>query len=560
MSRFKSLLLGAGLLAGLLNFAVTGAALAEAPNVDIRNGMQTPPADQRVALVIGNSNYQIAPKLANPGNDAQSMAQLLNSAGFEVTQATDLTRSDMVKVVQDFSARVAERGPGTVAMIYYAGHGVQVAGENYLLPVDAKIASPSDLDGNSVRLVDVIGTLESIPSRMRIVVLDACRNNPFPEINDAGRGLAIVDAPRGSIVGYSTAPGMEAQDGDGNHSPYTSAFLNVAREPNLPIEQLFKRVRLEVNNTTSGKQTPWESSSLTSDFYFFGDTALAAGRAPDRRPIMQTAANLPSRSVRQAYDYVLSEGSPEYYEEFIRLYPHDPLCDHIRLLLDNLRMATAWHKAVVANSPFAYKTFHDNYSNSPYAKSALKLQVAPKSVPLMQFTHLAKQSPNFKPGNIGNSSILGISKHNLGAQAHMPVPSKIITLPAKGTATNNPINGINNGKTGKITTLPGKLTGNSNGIGGKATTLPGKINPIPVNAGNNNSKVGKVTTLPPRIHNNPIRVTKPITTRPMTTRPMMTTAPRRFSSGMGGGGFSQRFGSSPSRSSFGGSFGGGFRR
>ncbi|KRR07186.1 caspase family protein [Bradyrhizobium valentinum] len=557
MSRFKPTLLRAGLLASLLIFG-TSTAFAEAPNADIRTGMQTPPADQRVALVIGNSNYQSAPKLANPGNDAQSMAQLLNSAGFEVTRATDLTRSDMVKVVQDFSARVAERGPGTVAMIYYAGHGVQVAGENYLLPVDAKISSPSDLDGNSLRLVDLMGTLESISSRMRIVVLDACRNNPFPEINDAGRGLAIVDAPNGSIVGYSTAPGMEAQDGDGNHSPYTSAFLNIAREPNLPIEQLFKRVRLEVNNTTNGRQTPWESSSLTSDFYFFGDTAVAASRAPDRRPIMQTAANLPSRSVRQAYDYVLSEGSPEYYEEFIRLYPHDPLCDHIRVLLGNLKVAKAWHKAVLANSPFAYKTFHDNYSNSPYAKSALKLHVAPKAVPLMQFTHLAKQSPKFKPVNIGNSPALGISKHNLGAHAHMPGTSKIVTLPAKGVTTNNPINsGNNNGNTGKVTTLPGKLnpTGNNNS-NGKVTTLPGKINPIPVNAGNNSSKVGKVTTLPPRIHNNPIRVTKPITTRPMMTRPMMNTAPRQFSGGMGGGGFSQRMAGSPSR----GSFGGGFRR
>ncbi|MCK1642814.1 caspase family protein [Bradyrhizobium sp. 157] len=558
MSRFKSLLLGAGLLAGLLNFAVTGAALAEAPNVDIRNGMQTPPADQRVALVIGNSNYQIAPKLANPGNDAQSMAQLLNSAGFEVTQATDLTRSDMVKVVQDFSAKVAERGPGTVAMIYYAGHGVQVAGENYLLPVDAKIASPSDLDGNSVRLVDVMGTLESIPSRMRIVVLDACRNNPFPEINDAGRGLAIVDAPRGSIVGYSTAPGMEAQDGDGNHSPYTSAFLNVAREPNLPIEQLFKRVRLEVNNTTSGKQTPWESSSLTSDFYFFGDTAVAAGRAPDRRPIVQTAANLPSRSVRQAYDYVLSEGSPEYYEEFIRLYPHDPLCDHIRLLLGNLRMATAWHKAVVANSPFAYKTFHDNYSHSPYAKAALKLQVAPKAVPLMQFTHLAKQSQTFKPGNIGNSATLGISKGNLnghlGAHGHMPVPSKIVTLPAKGVSPITPASGgNNNGNPGKITTLPGKIKPAPINAGnpGKVTTLPGKINANPVNNGN----TGKVTTLPGRINSNPVRVVNKPT---ITNRPVITNTPRHFSGGMGGRTFSPRFAASPSRSSFGGM--GSFRR
>jgi hypothetical protein len=456
------------------------------------------------------------------------VAQLLNSAGFEVTQATDLARSEMVRVVQDFSAKVAERGPGTVAMVYYAGHGVQVAGENYLLPVDAKIASPSDLDGNSLRLVDLMGTLESIQSRMRIVVLDACRNNPFPEVNDTGRGLAIVDAPNGSIVGYSTAPGMEAQDGDGNHSPYTSAFLNIAREPNLPIEQLFKRIRLEVNTTTKGKQTPWESSSLTSDFYFFGDTAVASGRAPDRRPIMQAAANLPSRSARQAYDYVLSEGSPEYYEEFIRLYPHDPLCDHIRLLLGNLLVAKAWHKAVLANSPFAYKTFYDNYSNSPYAKSALYLQGAPKAVPLMQFTHLAKQSPMYKPGNIGHMPALGISKGNLGPQPHMPT-SKIVNLPAKGMTTNNLGNGRNN-------------IGNM----GKATTLPGKIKPGSVNAGNS---TGKFSRMSDRIHNNPMRVSN---------RQTFNTAPRHFNGGMGRGRFSQSFAAGPSRSSFArGSFGGG---
>jgi hypothetical protein len=563
MSRFKSSLLCAGLLASLFGFAHT-AAFAEAPSADIRNGMQSPPpADQRVALVIGNSNYQTAPKLTNPGNDAQSVAQLLNSAGFEVIQATDLTRSDMVRAVQDFSDKVAVRGPGAVAMIYYAGHGVQLAGENYLLPVDAKISSPSDLAGNSLRLVDVMGTLESIPSRMRIVVLDACRNNPFPEINDAGRGLAIVDAPRGSIVGYSTAPGMEAQDGDGNHSPYTSAFLNVAREPNLPIEQLFKRVRLEVNNTTNGRQTPWESSSLTSDFYFFGDTAVAATRAPDRSPIIQTASNLPSRSVRQAYDYVLSEGSPEYYQEFIRLYPHDPLCDRIRVLLGNLLLAKAWHKAVLANSPVAYKAFQDSYGNSPYAKAALKLQVQPKAVPLMQFTHLAKSSPNFKPGNGGIAPNLGISKNNLGAHAHMPVPSKIITLPAKGT-TINPINGgNNNGNPGKVTGLPTKVNvnpanvGNNNGtvgkvttLPGKVTTLPGKINANPVNAGNKNGTVGKVTTVPGRMNVNPIRVQ---------SKPVITTAPRNVSSGIGGGNSGGRFvTTTQSRGSFGGN--GGFKR
>jgi caspase domain-containing protein len=531
MSRFKSTLLRAGLLASLLSFG-TGAAFAEAPNADIRTGMQTPPDEQRVALVIGNANYQTAPRLANPGNDAQSMSQLLNSAGFEVTQATDLTRKDMVRVVQDFTAKVAERGPGTVAMIYYAGHGVQIEGENYLLPVDAKISSPYDLDGNSLRLVDLMGTLDAISSRMRIVVLDACRNNPFPEVSDAGRGLAIVDAPNGSIVGYSTAPGMEAADGDGNHSPYTSAFLNIAREPNLPIEQLFKRVRLEVNHATRGRQTPWESSSLTSDFYFFGDTAVAAGREPDRRPILQMAANLPSRSVRQAYDYVVSEGSAEYYEEFIRLYPNDPLCDDIRVLHYNLKVAKAWHKAVLANSPFAYKTFHENYSTSLYAPAALKLYGAPKAVPLMQFTHLAKQSPSYKHGNFGPSFAHNNSGGGAGPFQHMP-----------GHGASKPF---------------------GNGNMSKMGPLSGKNGHSPFNAGNRGGNNGKFSGMPGRFNNNPMRGGN---------KHMFGGGPRHFGGGMGGGRFSQRFSSGPSRMSFarggfgggrlfggGRSFGGGFRR
>jgi hypothetical protein len=519
MFRFKPSHLGASLLAGLLSFAAAGAAFAEAPTADIRNGMQTPPADQRVALVIGNSNYQSAPKLANPGNDAQSMSQLLNSAGFEVTRATDLTRADMVRVVQDFTAKVAERGPGTVAMVYYAGHGVQVEGENYLLPIDAKISSSYDLDGNSLRLVDLMGTLDAITSRMRIVVLDACRNNPFPQASDAGRGLAIVDAPNGSIVGYSTSPGMEAADGDGSHSPYTSAFINNAREPNLPIEQLFKRVRLDVNHATRGRQTPWESSSLTSDFFFFGDTAVATGRAPDRSPIVQMAANLPSRSVRQAYDYVVSEGSPEYYEEFIRLYPNDPLCEEIRVLYYHLTVAKAWHKAVLANSPFAYKTFHENYSNSPYAPAALKLYGAPKLVPLMQFTHMAKQSPSYKHGNFGSSFA-----HNKGGGG------LIQHMPSRGASKP-----FGNGNMGKMGGLPG---GNKQG---------------PVNAGNR----GKFSKMPGRFNNNPMRTGN---------RQMFGSGQRHFGGGMGNR-FSQRFSAGPSRMSFarggfggGRSFGGGFGR
>ena len=479
MLRFKSSLFCVALLAGLLGFAhraafaqTTAQAIAHPPpraltqlqttatNGDDKTQAAVQGPEQRVALVIGNSNYQNAAQLTNPGNDAQSMAEFLNAAGFEVISATDLTQNDMIRVVQDFSAKIAARGPGTVAMIYYAGHGVQLEGENYLIPIDAKVTSPTELVNDSLRLVDIMATLEAIPSRARIVVLDACRNNPFPATDDAGRGLAIVDAPNGSIVGYSTAPGTEAQDGNDGHSPYTSAFLRLAREPNLPIEQLFKRVRLDVNHATIGEQTPWESSSLTGEFYFFGDTAAAATQAAAHGPVIQMASNLPMRSVRQAYDYVLSEGSPAYYQEFIQMFPRDPLCDRIRVLLAHLLQAAAWHEAVLANSPLAYKTFYDKYSSSPYALSALKLQARPKAMPLLQPTHLIvpqQLEPTLK--------FSGTPKYNLNVRPGVPFgqghgntgaavgnsPAKIVALPAP---THTAPNGGTIGKS-----LPGDGTG-----------------------------------------------------------------------------------------------------
>ncbi|MGJ4926303.1 caspase family protein [Bradyrhizobium sp. HKCCYLS2038] len=402
--------------------------------------------EPRVALVIGNGSYQNAPPLENPDNDAHAVAKLLNSAGFEVITATDLTQTEMLKVVQDFSSRVAAHGPNAVAMVYYAGHGVQLAGENYLIPIDARISAPSDLTTSTIRLVDLMATLDAVPSRLRIVVLDACRNNPFPAVNDAGRGLAIVDAPNGSIVGYSTSPGEEALDGRGEHSPYTQAFLNLARQPNQPIEQLFKRIRLQVNQTTDGRQTPWESSSLTSDFTFFGDTLVAAARPADNAPVVQMAANLPSRSVRQAYDYVLSENRPQYYREFIELYPRDPLADRIRALLAGLVQAVAWHQTVLANSPAAYKSFSDSYADSPYAPVAIRLQVQPRTIPVLQPSRLMVP-PHMVPV---------MRPLNGGVQVR---PAPLPNLPTKNLPPTVVTNGkpINNTVPGKV--LDGRLSG-----------------------------------------------------------------------------------------------------
>jgi hypothetical protein len=436
-SSFRSWLAGAGLVAALFGFA-QGAAFAQTRTAEL-DRIQAPPqalpaAEQRVALVIGNSKYQNTEPLANPDNDAQSVAELLNAAGFEVIAATDLGQNDMIKVVQDFSAKIAERGPDTVAMVYYAGHGVQVAGENYLIPVDAKITSPTDLVNNSLRLVDVMATLESIPSRLRIVMLDSCRTNPFPNIVDDGRGLAIVDAPLHSIVGYSTSPGAEALDGANGHSPYTQAFLTLAREPNLPIEQLFKRIRLHVNYATRGLQTPWESSSATSDFYFFGDTAVASSRSSENGPVVQMASDMPWRSVDQVYDYVLSEGSPAYYQEFIDRFPYDPRSDRFRHLLLDLTEAAAWHKAVLANSPLAYKNFYDHHGDSPYAKVALHLESQPKGTALMQADHLFKSNAGLRqmPQSTG-ARITTLSVHGVNA----PGSGKVVNLPANNKSADH---------------------------------------------------------------------------------------------------------------------------
>lgn len=266
-------------------------------------------AQTRLALVIGNSSYRAVTPLPNPVNDAKAVADELKSAAFDVTQALDVGQADMRRAIKDFAAKISAKGTDTIALVYYAGHGVQVDGENFLVPVDAKIQGEADIAKEAVRLADVMSALAAVPSKMRIVILDACRNNPFATAKQT-RGLAIVDAPTGSIVAYSTAPGTEATDGAGAHSPYTAAFIEVAQQPRLQIEQLFKQVRLRVHEATKGQQTPWESSSLTSDFWFLpadetpaalvaSATAAPTTRLPPQRPATAPqVATLPTQPTR----------------------------------------------------------------------------------------------------------------------------------------------------------------------------------------------------------------------------------------------------------------------
>jgi Caspase domain len=346
-------------------------------------------AENRLALVIGQSAYRSVPPLPNPANDAKAMTQLLTDSGFEVLAASDLSQDQLREKVSEFAGRVATKGPDTIALMFYAGHGLQIDGENFLVPVDIDVKREADIPIQAVRLNDILNTLTSVPSKMRILLLDACRNNPFPEINKtAGHGLAIIDAKTGSpgtFVSFSTSPGAEAEDGGGNDSPYTTALLTVAKEPGIPIEETFKRVRLQVNRATEGRQTPWDSSSLTDNFSFIAGPAAYAGPAAGaqaaastkqvavKRSVEEWKRDLKGKPVEVANELIVGDGSEEAYEAFVALYTQAPFGPLAREWLERHRRMVAWNIAVITNTAAGYRAFLAQYPDSDLAATARKL-------------------------------------------------------------------------------------------------------------------------------------------------------------------------------------------
>ena len=226
-----------------------------------------PALAKRVALVVGNSNYQHTTVLANPTNDARLMERALREAGFEVTLVLDADQPKLKRAMLEFGREL--RKGVDASLFYYAGHGVQVKGENYLLPVDAVLENEDEVDLQAIPVNAFLQTMESAKSPVNIVVLDACRNNPFSRaFRGTSGGLAPVNAPRGSYIAYATAPGAVAADGEGGNSPYTIALASMISLPDLKLEDVFKRTREKVLASTNEKQVPWETSSITGDFYF----------------------------------------------------------------------------------------------------------------------------------------------------------------------------------------------------------------------------------------------------------------------------------------------------
>lgn len=257
-----------------------------------------PQSGRKVALVVGNSAYERGEALANPRNDARDLTVALIELGFEVVEGYDLAASEMHQVLRDFSRTV---DGASVALFFYAGHGVQVDGRNYMIPIDAELDSPDDLDLEAVDMNRVLVQLERQP-RINVIILDACRNNPMADtlsqalsgrqVGGRDGGLAALDAVApGTLISFSTQPGATASDGTGRNSPYTQALLSHLRTPGLEIQSMMRRVGADVVKASDGRQVPWQNASLTTDFYFqappegAGADPVAAEPSADRAEI-----------------------------------------------------------------------------------------------------------------------------------------------------------------------------------------------------------------------------------------------------------------------------------
>jgi len=268
----------------------------------------------RTALVIGNASYQSS-SLRNPVNDAKDIAEALRNFGFTVIYKQNAKQKNMEKAIRSFGKKL--RKHGGIGLFYYAGHGMQINGRNYLIPIDAEIETESDVKFEAVDAGRILGKMEDADNALNIIILDACRDNPFARSFRSGsKGLAKMDAPAGSIVAYATAPGSIAADGTNRNGLYTSMLLKHMATPGLRIEEFFKRVRIDVMKESETRQVPWESSSLTGDFRFNAGRGIAVLKRPT---LKQQEVPFDRQRVRKKRDkdvviidkFLLSDGQSE---------------------------------------------------------------------------------------------------------------------------------------------------------------------------------------------------------------------------------------------------------
>lgn len=278
--------------------------------------------ERRVALILGNSAYRHAPSLPNPVNDAKAMADSLRAAGFELVGGApqiDLDRAATERAIRSFGARLAG---ADVGLFFYAGHGMQARGTNYLLPVSANLEKESDVRYELIDIAMVLDEMALAESRMNIVILDACRNNPFGGrgMRAASPGLAQMQAPAGTIIAYATQPGAVAADGTGSNSPYTEALSKALLKPGETVFDVFNDVGITVKRNTGGVQQPWVSASpIEGRFYFLGPTTVVTQPQPESPAAAGAAAGADKETL--FWDSIKGSSNRGLFEAYLKQFP-----------------------------------------------------------------------------------------------------------------------------------------------------------------------------------------------------------------------------------------------
>lgn len=340
--------------------------------------------EKRIALVVGNGAYAKSP-LATAANDAGLIAQTLQAAGFDVVGARDLDGDTLRRSFRDFIQKAEASGPGTVAMVYLAGYGVQLAGENYFIPVDSTISRDTDIPTEGLRISDYVRQLASLPLKANIVVLDAARQQPFIEGGQPiASGLALVDPEPHMLIAYNAAPGTVAPSEQGSYGVYAQSLAEMIRTGGLPLPEVFNRLRLRVNDASKGGLVPWHAEKIDAAFMFFD----RAPDAPAPAPADQVAAirNKPIRDLgaQDAYAAALERDTMPAYEDFLGAYPGDPLAKRVRAIVAARREALTWLRSYRADTPQAYWSYLRRYPNGPHAGDArrrLAILTAPLEPP-----------------------------------------------------------------------------------------------------------------------------------------------------------------------------------
>jgi uncharacterized caspase-like protein len=328
-------------------------------------------AEKRIAFVVGNAAYEAGP-LATPANDAGLIAQTLQAAGFDVAGARDLDGEALRAAFRDFLDKAQASGPDTVAFVYLAGYGAQLDGENYFVPVDAKIVAAQDVAVEALRVSDYTKRLAGLPLKASFIILDAARASPFAKSGPplAG-GLALADADPNMLVAFNAAPGTAAPAESGSYGAYAQALAEMIREGGLSPTEVFDGVRLRVNEATKGAEVPWDTSRIASPFVFFERAADAPppAFAADRVNAMQSRP-LRDLGAHDAYAAAVERDTLEGYEDFLGAYPSDPLANRVRGLLAARREAITWRKTSLVDTPDAYWSYLDRYPRGPHAADA----------------------------------------------------------------------------------------------------------------------------------------------------------------------------------------------